>query len=176
MQIRIEAGLQEGARPPPPVEGGMEGGRAPWWAAQPLAWPAAGRCGQCWAMLAGRLGDPIHPVVNQPLEMCGEVCTMSAQTLPGSPPGLGNFHSHEFTNSTYKRLIKTIREAVWRSPPRPSLSAAALWNHRKSLAVPTKNFWIPKNYSHFMYSELFRLYKVICGFHRFVCDAELCSS
>lgn len=97
MQIRMEAALQEGAISPPLIEE-RDGKRQSHDDGQPS--PASGRCKRCWAALVGQLGDPIHPAVNQPLEVHGEVCTMSAQTLPGSPPGLGNFHSHEFTNST----------------------------------------------------------------------------
>lgn len=166
--MRIEAGLQDGAMPPPFSEG-TDGRRQTHHdrqpsSTQPCDW-------EMWAVQGCVSGEAQGP--HSPPEMHGEVCTTSTQTLPGSSPALGNFHSHELTNSTYKSLIKTIREAVWR-PPHGPLSATALWNHRKSLAVSAKNCWVPANYSHLMYSELFLLW-FIYVFHRFICDTDLCS-
>lgn len=83
MQISI-APVHKRERRLPSYEEGMEGAS---WAA-----PVGDADGEA--------REPIHPAVNQPLEMRVEVCTMSAPTPPGSLPGPRGFHSQEFTDPT----------------------------------------------------------------------------
>lgn len=102
----------------------------------------------------GEAREPIHPAVNLPLEMQGEVCTMSAQTPPGSPPGPRGFHSQELTDPTYMHPMKTMLDAARPSPPMSPSGLLCHGNRRKLLDMPARNFWIPRNYSHWMYSEV----------------------
>lgn len=141
MQIRIEAALEEGAIPPP-LEGERDGRRQSQEDGQPThsSTVRLGVMGSAGLGEQGCSGPHSSCSKSAPGDGRGSlhnVCPNSAW-IPARAGKLSFSWVHQF--HLQEPDLDNTGESVAFLPT--SLSATTLWNHRKSLAVPAKNFWI----------------------------------